>query len=155
MQKKNLKDLYNNKHTIISKKHINVKLPDNFDRYEGMIEKSIHTIDKIQIETDQLYNSHIVIKSDLLDQYTLDQIIKRLTRIKFDHNQVYISNVVHHGEYKKCIIDSDYLICNSYMLPFIGYNSRVAATEYGNLLNHRARLVRMQDFDNTFKESLI
>jgi len=155
MPNKNLKSLYNNRHTLISEKHIDINLPDNFDRYEGMFDKSIHKIDKVQFDTDQLYNSHIIIKSNKFEQYNLDQIIKRLNNLKFDHNQVYISDVDHHGEYKKCIINSNYFICNSYMLPFIGYTNRVAATEYGNLLNHRARLVRMHDFDNTYKESLI
>ena len=64
MPNKNLKSLYNNRHTLISEKHIDINLPDNFDRYEGMFDKSIHKIDKVQFDTDQLYNSHIIIKSN-------------------------------------------------------------------------------------------
>lgn len=147
--------LYNQRYTLISKKYLDVNIPDSIDRYEGTIESVVHDINKFQFKTDQLYNVHIIINTDVIDQFTLSCIIKQLPKFKFDHKQVYVDNMSHHGEYLKNTIDTNFFICDSYMLPMIGYQKRSDATEYGNIINHRGRLVRVEDFDPTFFKSII
>jgi len=147
--------VYNNRYTVISKKPLEFSLPSNFDRYEGEIEHSVHKIDKLQIESDQLYNAHIILRTDSMKKNTLDSIIRNLNKLTFDHNEVYVTEAIHHGEYKKCIILSTFIVCDSYMLPAIGYEKRANATEYGNLLNHRARITRVSDKISDFFKTVI
>lgn len=145
----------NSKYTLISKKPLDIEVPSNIDRYEGSIETIVHDINKFQFKSDQLYNAHIIITADTINSFTLSSIIKRLPKFKFDHKQVYVNDIKHHGEYLKNIINSDFFICDSYMLPIIGYQNRADATIYGNILNHRARLVRIIDFDQTFLKPVL
>jgi len=145
----------NGRYTLISKKPLGIEVPSNIDRYEGSLETTVHNISKFQFESDQLYNAHVIITANTIDSFTLSSIIKRLPKFKFDHKQVYVNEIKHHGEYLKNTIDSSFFICDSYMLPIIGYQNRAEATVYGNLLNHRARLVRMIDFDQTFLKPVL
>ena len=105
----------NSKYTLISKKPLDIEVPSNIDRYEGSIETIVHDINKFQFKSDQLYNAHIIITADTIDSFTLSSIIKRLPKFKFDHKQVYVNDIKHHGEYLKNIINSDFFICDSYI----------------------------------------
>jgi len=154
MPKKNLKSLYNNRYTLISEKHIDINLPDNFDRYEGNIQTIVHDINKHQYNTDQLYNAHIIVTDDDITKFMLNSIIDVLPTLVFDHKQVYVNDFINHGEYKKNKIKTHFYVCDSYLLPIIGYQKRQEATEYGSILNHRGRLVRLRDHNETFLKSV-
>lgn len=147
--------LYNSRYTILSEKHLKVFLPSYMDRYEGMFEKSIHEIDKYQFKTDQMFKANIIVFNEQINQNTVDEIVKILPELTFEHNEVYVQDVLHHGEYMKCKLMTDFLICDSYMLPIIGYKDRVDATEYGHLLNHRARITRIADINPAFLKTTV
>ena len=137
------KPLYNNLFTLISEKHIDIKLPDNFIRYEGELSKVVNKIESKQLNSDQMYNGHIIVWSNKINSNTYEKLFKKISSLNFNNNRVYVTGGTHHGEYLKCTIDSDYLVCSSYMLPFIAAESRTNATRYGNILLHRGTITNL------------
>ena len=147
--------LYNSRYAILSQAHLKIFLPSFVDRYEGMFENSIYEIDKYQFKTDQMYKANIFILNDKITQIKIDSIVKALPELTFEHNEVYVQDALHHGEYMKCKLMTDFIICNSYMASIIGNRNRVDATEYGHLLNHRARITRIADTVPAFLKTTV
>ncbi len=146
--------IHNKKYTLISKKSLAIDIPDYIDRYEGNIQTIVHDINKHQFSTDQLYTAHIIISDNDITKFMLNSIIDVLPTLEFDHKQVYVNDFINHGEYKKNKIKTHFYVCDSYLLPIIGYQKRQEATEYGNILNHRGRLVRLREHNETFLKSV-
>ena len=135
--------LYNKHFTLISEEYIDIQIPDNITRYQGELSKIVNKIEKKQLDTDQMYNGHIIIWSNNLTKGVYKHLFSRIGTLNFDNNKVYVSSATHHGEYLKCTVDSDYIICNSFMLPLIAAESRTAATRYGNIVLHRGILTNL------------
>jgi hypothetical protein len=128
------KNLYNSKYTIITQGNIGIDIPSNFDVYNEDLINSSYTIDNHQIYTDQLYNGHFIFKnSEDINNFNFNNI----DNIDIINNNIYVKSAVHHGEYKKCLVDDSIIICNSYCLPIIANVSKTSDTLYGTILNHR------------------
>lgn len=121
--------IYNSKYTFINSTEQKLQLPSNFIEYK-LNEYTLSAIKSEEIQTHKLFNGHVVYREST--QVNFDKII----RLDLTDNKVYSKKIKHSGNVNECFINLNFIICNSWMLPFV----LDANCDYAYLRKHRAKL---------------
>lgn len=129
---------YNDMFTLITENSVEKELPSNIKLYNFDNETAYTKIKVFEINKHTMYNGHIIMKSK--QDFTL---IDKVNSLNLTDNIVYSKKVVHSGIASECFIDSSFLICNSWNLPFIIYTYRTSSNLYANLKRHRVKMIEI------------
>ena len=130
---------YNNKFTLITQQDIDVKLPSNIKLYNTSLEEAYTEIKRYEVNKHTMYNGHIILNSK--EDIKLISKVKEIQNLK--ENKIYSKEVIHSGIADECFIDSNFIICNSWNLPFIVYEYRTSSNLYSNLRRHRVKMYKI------------
>ena len=137
-------NLLNNKFTIITEKEYHRNFSDSYTMFFGEPKKVLFDIEKYQITNDVMFNGHIIINNQKLSNEINFDYFKKLN---LKSNNIFVIDVKHDGNYAKCKVNSDIIICNSWVLPIIMNNFRTNNSLYGDLIAHR---INIKTFDLPF-----
>jgi len=129
--------LFNGKFTVITKTKLDFDLPSNFINIYGSNEEVSYNIQNYQIQNDEAFSGHFFI--DDLKSNQVDNLV-RYSSFPLDRDLVYTTEVLHDGVDSKCSINSGFIFCGIWALPFILENYRTNNSLYGGVVSHRFRI---------------
>lgn len=126
--------IYNGRYTFINGTEEVVELPDNVEEYKYNL-NTLNTIKSYEIQTHKLYNGHIIYR----EKTDID--FNKILKLDLDQNKIYSSELTHSGRLPECYINMNFIICSSWMLPFVLDSN----SDYAYLRKHRAKLFKYQN----------
>lgn len=145
-------NFYNNRFTYITPDPIGYDIPLAFDKYHGRAASIVNTIKTYELNNDQFYSGHLFVssKAKLWELFSEDFTFDDLLNIKLTRNNIVVKKVHHTGVDSECTIDSNVILCSSWVLPIIGYANRTSTSLYGNLMRHRIRIFDFERLDKIY-----
>lgn len=129
--------LFNNLHTIITKTEIDIDFSNEFVKFSGENKEVLFNIHNYELENDCLFSGHIIVNNDKLFKEVSFSYFKRLS---LTADTVYVLDVTHDGEYQKCSINDELIVCSSWVLPIVFNNTRTDNSLYGDIISHRINI---------------